>query len=357
MLAIDALDSWVLGENCTIGLKAIRSPRASGARIDGSKVSHYGSQMTLSVIIPTVDRKDAVLRLLTSIVSQNPLPDELIIVEQGTTTWNADDFPAPLRSSLRVLTLNRKSAAAARDAGQKAARGDLLFFFDDDILLPACYMSYALLYLNAHPECMAVGGPYVDEHVQTHGGILLFIGRLLRIYGNGTSNRVLPSGWADYVRGPHAQYITSAEWLFGCNLVVRATVFERVSFESQMQRWSFLDDVFFGMRLKQQFGDCMRVFPFLCVTHAPVATSGALDRSVIRMRILHRYILWRDLVAARCKGSSLSFASGMLANLLLTLKQTPQLWVVRETMATLGFMLKNRSMDWETANGFILPKD
>jgi GT2 family glycosyltransferase len=96
-------------------------------------------QPIVSVVIPTHNRHAALLRLLRSIEAQaQELPIEVIVVDDGSSNPSA----ASLRShditlDMRVIAQPLSGAAAARNTGAAAARGELLLFLDDDVELLA----------------------------------------------------------------------------------------------------------------------------------------------------------------------------------------------------------------------------
>ncbi len=309
--------------------------------------------MKTSIITSTVTRKTTMLRMLDCLARQTQLPDEIIIIEAGEGTWGPEDFPEILRTRYQVHYAPKESLSASRDRGRKLATGDVLFFLDDDLILPDAYIATATEYLRDHPQIMGVGGRYVDESITGRRTWTLAIGRVLGIYGDGSRNRILPSGWIDYVRGDAATQITSAEWLFGCNSAIRRSAFDRAHMETQMAAWSFLEDAFFGTSLTAAYGDCLRLLPAMEVIHAPMASSGRLSPITLRMRILYRYIFWRE----RLRGQRpVGFWLGMLANLLLMLRLECKFWVVPECLRAYLFCVREPQMDWEKANGFVFAK-
>lgn len=316
--------------------------------------------MKVSVIIPTLNRKSTAVLLLTDLSLQTRLPDEVILLEGGRACWAGTDLPEILQQRIRFITTDNPGTSVTRDMGRRVATGDVLVFFDDDVRLPSPrYLEMAEEALTRNSALMAVGGIYTDSTVTERKGWSLKIGQLLGIYADGTKNAILPSGWADYVRGRFVKHPTEAEWLFGCNFAVRASAFLHadVHFETGMKAWSFLDDVFFGWRLRQVYGCCMQVLPELEVVHAPPSSGGRISPATIRMRILYRYIFWRDHLADGSLVRVYRFWLGMLANLLLMLKQERQGWVIGECLRTHFFSLRNRDMTWEAANEFVFAKD
>ena len=311
--------------------------------------------MKTTVITSSVNRKTKLQRLLTNLTTQTLLPDEIIIVEAGNSIWTKEDLPAALENKITIFHAPGESLSASRDRGRKAALGDVLIYLDDDVIAPPTYIEHALRHLAKHSEVMAVGGVYDDESTLTRRSWSTAIGRLLGIYGDGTKNRILSTGWADYVRGNHADKTTDAEWLFGCNWVIRANAFEHpdVNIEVKLAAWSFLEDVILGYRLTNAYGPCMRVLPELRVIHDSSISAGNVSTATLRMRILYRYIFWRDNLSNGNPIRTAGFWLGMFANLLLILKQEPRYWVISEHVKTYKFNLQHRGMSLETANEYI----
>lgn len=313
--------------------------------------------MKTSVIISSINRKNVALRLLRKLAMQTVIPDQVILIEAGGLDWNNAEVPRLLQNKFYSIFATKCSLVAARAMGQRIAVGKVLFFFDDDIMLPPTYIENAVNYLVENTKVMAVGGSYSDSVVVRRKTYCLLLGRLLGIYANGSRNRLLPSGWADYVRDDFALMITSADWLFGCNFVVRAEAFSKVRFETKMLAWSFLEDVFFGVNLRTVFGDCMRILPSLKVIHAPPDSGGRINKFTLKMRIIYRFILWRDHMAGKYHNALTRFIFGMIANLLLMIKQEKKFWVIPETIRTMFFIVRYPGMSWEVANEFIFSQD
>ena len=92
---------------------------------------------TISVIIPTYNRRDSLLRTLDSLKQQS-LPMEqfmVIVVDDGSTddthTITSQQFPF----TLRYLRQKNQGATAARNYGAKISQSDILVFIDDDITI------------------------------------------------------------------------------------------------------------------------------------------------------------------------------------------------------------------------------
>jgi glycosyltransferase involved in cell wall biosynthesis len=116
----------------------------------------------VSVIIPTHDRVDSLLRLIRSLDVQSfPARDfEIIVVADGCTDHTESAVRShPSASTIHVRSQENRGAAAARNAGAAIARGRLLLFIDDDIEASPDLISAHVQAHRRRPGC-AVMGPY-----------------------------------------------------------------------------------------------------------------------------------------------------------------------------------------------------
>ena len=91
-----------------------------------------GGARTVSAVIVTRDRPELLRDALASVASQQVLPREVVIVDDGDRPVDPATLAGPFET--RVLTCASRSAAAARNLGARAVTGDLIAFLDDDDL-------------------------------------------------------------------------------------------------------------------------------------------------------------------------------------------------------------------------------
>ena len=139
----------MLPENCTtrqlrpdgVVLPALADPGAIGdARrmVERAGEPNYPfnrtnamGQPTVTVVIPTYNRKGLLPRALTSVARQTRPPDEVIVVDDGST----DDTEGLVRREfpdVRYLQQENRGVAAARNRGIREAKGEWLAFLDSD---------------------------------------------------------------------------------------------------------------------------------------------------------------------------------------------------------------------------------
>jgi glycosyltransferase involved in cell wall biosynthesis len=87
---------------------------------------------TISIIIPAYNAARTLSQTLTALCAAQPLPLEIIVVNDGST----DDTAQIAKSfGVRVLSLEKNiGAAAAKNRGADNAHGDILLFTDADIV-------------------------------------------------------------------------------------------------------------------------------------------------------------------------------------------------------------------------------
>jgi glycosyltransferase involved in cell wall biosynthesis len=90
---------------------------------------------TVSVIIPTHERRELLLRTLHSVVRQQNCSFEVLVVDDGSTDGTAEAVRSLADSRVRVLRNERPvRVAAARNLGVQAAIGSWIALLDDDDL-------------------------------------------------------------------------------------------------------------------------------------------------------------------------------------------------------------------------------
>ena len=91
--------------------------------------------LTASIAILNYQRRDALRRALEAARDQRHAALEIIAVDNASTDGSAemvrDEFP-----DVRLVPLPENIGAAGRNAGVAAAKGDIVFTLDNDVLLP-----------------------------------------------------------------------------------------------------------------------------------------------------------------------------------------------------------------------------
>ncbi len=119
----------------------------------------------LSVVVRSYNRLPALAELLTALLAQDHDSFEIVVIEQSTTRLPIDVARVDQLARdprVRIFRHEPLGGPGARNAGVRAARGDLLVFIDDDDL-PASRDWLARHEANfADPKCLGVTGQFTD---------------------------------------------------------------------------------------------------------------------------------------------------------------------------------------------------
>jgi glycosyltransferase involved in cell wall biosynthesis len=129
----------------------------------GPEFEHQPHPPEISVVIPTFCRANRLRRLIGALEQQTLSRDrfEVVVVDNAST----DDTPAVLRElaarsplEIRALVEYTPGPAATRNAGWRAARGELIAFVDDDCVPDADWLEAGLRAMRADGELGVVQG-------------------------------------------------------------------------------------------------------------------------------------------------------------------------------------------------------
>jgi GT2 family glycosyltransferase len=123
------------------------------------------TERSVSVVIPTHDRRASLERALRALCAQSYPADavEIVVVADGCTDKTAGLAARPWPVRIRLIEQAPMGAAAARNRGAGAATGDLLIFLDDDIEVSRTFVA-AHVDEHAGDDCVVIG--YLPPHVQ-----------------------------------------------------------------------------------------------------------------------------------------------------------------------------------------------
>lgn len=111
--------------------------------------------MKCSVLINNFNYDGYVCDAVNSILKQTVIPDEIIIVDDGSTDNSVkllhDNFAEV--SCIKIITTVNNGQLAAFNEGYLRSTGDIVFFLDSDDLYDEKYIESALSFYKTHPKC------------------------------------------------------------------------------------------------------------------------------------------------------------------------------------------------------------
>lgn len=213
--------------------------------------------LTSSVIVPTYNRPIELRKLIESLLQQTVLPGELIIVDDG----NLQETPLAnecATAGIKTVYFKKDSPGltASRNAGIGLATGEIVFFFDDDVVLERDYIENIL---KVYDDDKTVGGASGrDMNLIPRKGIhqLRRLFNVLFLISGFEEGKVLPSGFCTEF-GATGQMTTerkTVDFLPGCSLSFRKEVFRDFLFDTKwFLNYGMGEDKDFSHRVSKKY--------------------------------------------------------------------------------------------------------
>lgn len=122
------------------------------------------SDIKYSVVIPTYNRAASLCRAVHSVINQSVPPEEyeIIVVDDGSND-NTKKVVYQIQNghknhNLVYLFQENKKQAAAKNMGTKNAGGEIIFFTDDDCIVPKNWIEMLAKGYKKYPGIAGVGG-------------------------------------------------------------------------------------------------------------------------------------------------------------------------------------------------------
>lgn len=117
------------------------------------------NQFSVSVVIPAYNIGSFIARAIESVLAQTHQPDEIIVVDDGSTDGTAEEI-ANFGDKVRYIHQENSGPNTARNSGVEAASGRWIAFLDgDDEWLPG-YLQAQIELLRLNPDLVWSTGNY-----------------------------------------------------------------------------------------------------------------------------------------------------------------------------------------------------
>jgi GT2 family glycosyltransferase len=159
----------------------------------GREVLVHAAPMRISVVVATYDRPDDLRQCLTSLTQQQTRHDiEIVVVDNHPHSGRTPPVVAAFPDA-KLVTEKRGGLSFARNAGFRAARGDILVATDDDVTMPPDWLEKLAEPFAKSDVMMVTGAVFpleleTDSQIQfeTYGGL-----------GRGFERRRFDRDWFD----------------------------------------------------------------------------------------------------------------------------------------------------------------
>ena len=261
--------------------------------------------MMFSIIIPTYNRVDELIDVLDSLSLQTKLPIEIIIVDDS----DCDNIEQLMESmcivfaqknvALKYIRNTReKSLTIARNVGIKNATGAVILFLDDDVILDENYLAEIANVYEKNPDVLGVQGFIQNAKVSENpivNRLKILINKLFYFSSNYNNRcRVLPS--TNTVYPLDFDGVKTCEWLSGANQSYRRTILEEFTFDDNLRRYSFKEDVDLSYRIYKKYPNSLFITSYAKLVHKASPTSRLPKKDLTFMkRTYSLYFFYKNI--------------------------------------------------------------
>jgi GT2 family glycosyltransferase len=200
------------------------------------------SDPLLSIIVPTYNAREVVLRCVESIYSNPPAgPFEVIVVDDASDDGTAEAIRRAYPQVVLLRNELNQRYARSSNRGLRAARGRYLYLLNNDTIMQPGTMDRLIRFLEEHPAVGVVGGKVLNEDGSIQWTVKALPSATTAFFGaRSILTRWLPGNrfsrrqllhWRDDAEGSF-----TAGYVSGASTMLRRAVLEEVG---------YLDETFF----------------------------------------------------------------------------------------------------------------
>ena len=264
------------------------------------------SLLRISVVVCARDRPNDLAELLYTLLNQTCSPFEVIVVDDSSSSRVREVVQSfqPMFDDVEINCVrgNHDGLPAARNLGVKVSRGDAILFLDDDTLLRENVLCEFTAFFNTHPNAVGVQGQIRKSGTESSSAMKRKIRNavhkaLMLFYYEQNKLAVRRSGTSIF---PYSYPLTStinAQRLDGCCMCYRAELLEEISFDTNLKRWAFLEDLDFSYRTYKKNLGTMHAIPSAIIAHKKSAKSRLPSRERVYMKTIYWfYVFFKDVI-------------------------------------------------------------
>jgi GT2 family glycosyltransferase len=251
-------------------------------------------KLTISIVIPTKDRPQDIIRCIGSILIQALLPDEIIIVDASDGQKLKSRIGAFKSGKINFIYIHtRPGLTYQRNVGIATSSGDIIIFLDDDVILDKEYIQNIMKVFENDLKKNVGGVTGNNMFKKPQSPFRHLIGHcyrtafLLSIYSNG---KFRLSGHPTFVH-EKVKKVLPIECLAGCNMAFRREIFEEFQFDKNLHGYAYMEDCDIAYRVSQKYKNMYTPFAKLVHNVSPISRDKEYAR--MKMEIENHHYLFK----------------------------------------------------------------
>jgi len=245
---------------------------------------------SISVIICTKNRHADLANALTSLAQQTHQPDEVIIVDASQQA-----APPTIHQLLQEFAAHKYLRTAPglptqRNRGIDQSHGDLVFFFDDDVLLEADYVAQiARVFEQDQTQRYGGGMGQIYPRRRRAPWLHRLLAQIFMLGTSGGSGRLRLSGFVSFPHG--TQVFKEVEALSGCCMVYRRKALQNHHFDETLGGYAYMEDVDLSYRVSREYA--LFYEPAARLHHLSSPTARGHQRLRAKMLVCNHHYLFK----------------------------------------------------------------
>jgi len=236
-------------------------------------------KLSLSIVIPTKNRVKDLLECVESIIHQDTLPEEIIVVDQSGSPSAGELLKALLgKTQIKLVYIHDPKIPGlthARNKGIRKCSGEVIFFLDDDVTLcEKCISEIMRIFIEDKEKKIAGVGALLISPKPTWAGVI-FADIFFR--GPFTVQRQLVKFYWD---GEKRKEPFLALRLTGCS-AYRRDIFKEFKFDENYIGYSPGEDVVFSYLVSKKYD--LLLMPTAKIYHKLSSSNRASKKRFYQM--------------------------------------------------------------------------
>jgi GT2 family glycosyltransferase len=205
-----------------------------------------------------------------------------------------------MRCALTYVRNQREnSVAICRNLGVKLSSGDMIMFFDDDMLIREHFIEKILEVFKMHEEALGVQG-WIPSSARTP-----FPFRILKTIFFGPTMRDRNRFLGNFYPTVLTQVI-NCESLCGGAMAIRRKVFDEFAFDETLKKQAFMEDDLFSYSIFKKYPNALFMTPFATGIHKKSQSARTVSTQTQRLENQYRRYVFVKLFG-RARGNLIHF--------------------------------------------------
>lgn len=300
--------------------------------------------LKISVIIPTLNRKNDLEKTLISISKCDNLPFEVIIIDQSDNRETKEFCDRFKWLNLNYFHFDIKSLTLARNFWIEKVNKDwdIIQFFDDDIVVEKDYFSELSNFFEKYKDAK-----WWVVNIKSPAREITFskrIGLFLLTWSFNQSRTYVTKWWFNVMPFEYPKKIENVEWTSWCGMFFRKSVFDEwFRFEKNFMKYSLMEDCFLSYWIQEKYKNSLYYVPSIKLTHCESPASRIANKQRIYQNIIHRYYFIKKFNKSFC-----AYLWTMFIFSIFDLIQYRTVKITKYYYQWLKYIIKNKDKIWDS---------